>query len=139
VPPEGLPRRLRPAGRDRAALHERFRVLESEVAARFPGQADGFRRIARTRARGALSRARRVGASARSSCVDTISDPLLEDMLLCPLMFYGSAREDDMDLDQFAIMFRALYLEGLARPLEGVRVIMRVLLEKYREAGASAG
>ena len=64
-----------------------------------------------------------------------ISDPLLEDMLLCPLMFYGSAREDDMDLDQFAVMFRALYLEGFARPLEGVRVIMRVLLEKYRKAG----
>ena len=40
-----------------------------------------------------------------------------------------------MDLDQFAVMFRALYLEGFARPLEGVRVIMRVLLEKYREAG----
>jgi phytoene dehydrogenase-like protein len=32
-------------------------------------------------------------------------------------------------------MFRALYLEGFARPLEGVRVMMRVLLEKYREAG----
>ena len=40
-----------------------------------------------------------------------------------------------MDLDQFTIMFRALYLEGFARPLEGVRVMMRVLLEKYREAG----
>jgi phytoene dehydrogenase-like protein len=50
-------------------------------------------------------------------------------------MFYGSAREDDMDLGQFAIMFRALYLEGFARPVEGVRVMMRVLLDKYREAG----
>jgi phytoene dehydrogenase-like protein len=50
-------------------------------------------------------------------------------------MFYGSAREDDMDLGQFAIMFRALYLEGFARPLDGVRVVMRVLNEKYREAG----
>ena len=40
-------------------------------------------------------------------------------MLLCPLMFYGSAREDDMDLGQFAIMFRALYLEGFARPARG--------------------
>lgn len=74
-------------------------------------------------------------ASARGFIRTLVDDPLLEDMILCPLMFYGSAREDDMDLDQFAIMFRALYLEGFARPLGGVRVMMRVLLEKYREAG----
>jgi phytoene dehydrogenase-like protein len=64
-----------------------------------------------------------------------ISDPLLEDMLFCPLMFYGSAQEHDMDLSQFVIMFRALFLEGFARPLEGVRRIIRILLEKYRAAG----
>ena len=27
------------------------------------------------------------------------------------------------------------FLEGFARPLDGVRVIIRVLLEKYRQAG----
>jgi phytoene dehydrogenase-like protein len=32
-------------------------------------------------------------------------------------------------------MFRAIFLEGLARPPEGVRRILRVLLEKYRAAG----
>ena len=40
-----------------------------------------------------------------------------------------------MEFGQFAIMFKALYLEGFARPFEGVRVILRVLLEKYRDAG----
>jgi phytoene dehydrogenase-like protein len=73
--------------------------------------------------------------SARAFIREHVDDPLLEDMLLCPLMFYGSAREDDMDQGQFAIMFRALFLEGFARPLEGVRVMMRVLLDKYRAAG----
>jgi phytoene dehydrogenase-like protein len=32
-------------------------------------------------------------------------------------------------------MFKALFLEGFARPLEGVRVVIRVLLEKFRQAG----
>ena len=32
-------------------------------------------------------------------------------------------------------MFKALFLEGFARPLDGVRLILRVLLEKYRAAG----
>ena len=111
-----------------------FALLESEVASHFPREAAGFQRIARFVRESPLSGGP-AGASARAFVRESISDPLLEDMLLCPLMFYGSAREDDMDLGQFAIMFRALYLEGFARPLEGVRVMMRVLLEKYREAG----
>lgn len=40
-----------------------------------------------------------------------------------------------MEFGQFVIMFKALYLEGFARPLEGVRRIIRVLLDKYRAAG----
>lgn len=40
-----------------------------------------------------------------------------------------------MEFGQFVIMFKALYLEGFARPLDGVRVILRVLLEKFRHAG----
>jgi phytoene dehydrogenase-like protein len=32
-------------------------------------------------------------------------------------------------------MFKALFLEGFARPFEGVRVVIRALLAKYREAG----
>jgi phytoene dehydrogenase-like protein len=32
-------------------------------------------------------------------------------------------------------MFKALFLEGFARPFDGVRVVLRVLLEKYRAAG----
>ena len=111
-----------------------FALLESEVVSRFPAQADGFRRIARFVREAPLMGAGS-GASARGYIREAVSDPLLEDMLLCALMFYGSAREDDMDLDQFTIMFRALFLEGFARPFEGVRVMMRVLLAKYREAG----
>jgi phytoene dehydrogenase-like protein len=40
-----------------------------------------------------------------------------------------------MEFGQFVIMFKALFLEGFARPLDGVRVIIRVLLEKFRQAG----
>ena len=40
-----------------------------------------------------------------------------------------------MEFGQFVIMFKALFFEGFARPLDGVRVILRVLLEKYRAAG----
>lgn len=40
-----------------------------------------------------------------------------------------------MDFGQFAVMFKALFLEGFARPFDGVRVLLRVLLDRYRAAG----
>jgi phytoene dehydrogenase-like protein len=123
-----------PRGERQLRFSNDFGLLESQVAAQFPGQIDGFRRIAAL-VRDAPLAGTGAGGSARAALRESIDDPVLEDMLLCPLMFYGSAREDDMDLSQFSIMFRALFLEGFARPLDGVRVIMRVLLAKYRAAG----
>jgi phytoene dehydrogenase-like protein len=112
-----------------------FAVLESEVAAKFPAQIDGFRRLlAAVKAYDDVALDAKP-ISAREIIRQHISDPLLEDMLFCPLMYYGSATERDMEFGQFVIMFKALYLEGFARPLEGVRLVLRVLLEKYRAAG----
>jgi phytoene dehydrogenase-like protein len=112
-----------------------FAVFEAEIARAFPAQIDGFRRLVGViRAYDDVS-LDAVPVSAREVVRREVSDPLLEDMLFCPLMYYGSAHEHDMEFGQFVIMFKALFLEGFARPLEGVRVILRVLLEKYRQAG----
>jgi phytoene dehydrogenase-like protein len=56
-------------------------------------------------------------------------------MLLCPPMFYGNAREHDMDFGQFSVLFRSIFLEGLARPFAGVRLILKKLVRKYKELG----
>ncbi len=112
-----------------------FAVLDAEVVARFPAQADGWRKLVqlvRTYDDVALD-AKPV--SAKAIVAQHITDPLLTDMIFCPVMYYGSAQERDMEFGQFVIMFKALYLEGFARPLDGVRVIIRVLLDKFRQAG----
>ena len=77
----------------------------------------------------------RAQLSARSVLTELISDPALIEMLLCPLMFYGSAREDDLEFGQFSIMFRAIYMEGLGRPHAGVRIILRNLVRRFRGLG----
>jgi phytoene dehydrogenase-like protein len=110
-------------------------VLEAEMAARFPREIDGYRRLVAALAAIGLAPDTAPPGSARGFVRGFIADPLLEDLLFCPLMYYGSAQERDMDVAQFAIMFRAIYLEGLARPHEGVRRVLRVLQEKYRVAG----
>jgi phytoene dehydrogenase-like protein len=124
-----------PRGETSLTFTNDFAVLESEVARVFPAQIDGFRALARlVRTYDDVSLDAKP-ESARAIVRRHITDTLLEDMLFCPVMYYGSATEHDMEFGQFVIMFKALFLEGFARPLDGVRVIIRVLLEKYRQAG----
>lgn len=112
-----------------------FELLESDVACVFPGQIDGFRRLRKAILEFDALDLDQLPVPARKVVRDYLSDSLLEDMLFCPLMYYGSARERDMDFDQFVTLWRAVYEEGFGRPLEGVRVIIRALLDKYRSLG----
>ena len=112
-----------------------FALFEAEVARAFPKQIDGFRALAdEVRTLDAFSLGA-IPTSAREAVQRHISDPLLEDMIFCPVMYYGSAEEHDMDYGQFAIMFRSLFFEGFARPFDGVRVIIKLLQDKYRALG----
>ena len=112
-----------------------FGLLEADVAREFPKQIDGFRRVDKDLQafdENALTATR---GSARAFLAERIQDPLLVEMLLVPTCYYGSAQEGDIDLPQFAIMWRALFREGFARPFAGVRQITRILTERCRELG----
>lgn len=113
----------------------RFTELEQSVERIFPGEAAGFRRlVARVRNEDAFA-LRDSGLQARPVLHEFIRDPLLVDMLLCPLMYYGSAAPGDMEFTQFCIMFHSIYLEGFSRPEDGIRPFLNLLLERYREGG----
>jgi all-trans-retinol 13,14-reductase len=62
-----------------------------------------------------------------------LHNKLLEDMLLLPLMVYGNSEEHDMDLNQFVIMFRALYQEGFFRPDGNMKDFLWLLVNHYKE------
>lgn len=124
-----------PSGETNLCFTNDFPYFEAQVAQCFPLQIDGFRRlVSLVRSFDDVS-LEAAPVSARATVRAHISDPLLEDMLFCPVMYYGSPQEHDMEFGQFVIMFKALFLEGFARPLEGVRLILRVLLSKYKAAG----
>jgi phytoene dehydrogenase-like protein len=110
-------------------------LLESEIADRFPDQKDRFRKLVASIADYESLSPDASHTSARAEVERHISDPLLVDMLFCPLLFYGGPREHDMDLSQFFIMFRAIFLEGLARPLAGVRLILKRLANRFKSLG----
>jgi phytoene dehydrogenase-like protein len=110
-------------------------VLEAEVAREFPAQIDRFRSlVAAVRAFDDLTLSP-PPLGARAFLRQHLTDPTLEDMLLCPLLYYGSAQERDMEAVQFVIMFKAIFLEGLARPFLGIRPLLRLLADRFRACG----
>ena len=112
-----------------------FELLQSEIQRHFPRQIDGFRRLTAALLDYDHLGEGDTGRSAREVVGEYLDDELLVEMLFCPMLFYGGAREHDMDFGQFSIMFRAIFLEGLARPLAGVRVILKKLVGKFRALG----
>ena len=119
----------------RMAFNNNFDFLRSEIARLFPSEKDNFERLSEAVTDYDDLNDDTMSASARSVVTEFIKDPLLVDMLFCPLMFYGSAREHDMDFGQFSVMFRSIFTEGFARPWDGVRLILKRLVRKFKQLG----
>jgi len=112
-----------------------FNFFIQEVVENFPAQTDNFQKLLKTIYEYDALALDVKPISAREVVSSIISDPLLIDMIFCPLMFYGNAQEDDMEFGQFVIMFNSIFREGFARPEAGVRRILDVLVKKYRDHG----
>ncbi|HHD56559.1 MAG TPA: NAD(P)/FAD-dependent oxidoreductase [Desulfobulbaceae bacterium] len=111
-------------------------LLEAEVAREFPASSQAFLRLVR-RMKTFDPFAPAPWRSTRTFLHEQLDDPLLENMLLLPLMVYGNSEEYDMNLAQFAIMFRALFLEGFFRPEKTIREFLDLLVGQYRNFGGA--
>jgi phytoene dehydrogenase-like protein len=112
-------------------------LLEAEVGERFPAEVDRFRRmVAEFDAYNDTDLTAKY-TSARSALAERLKDPLLIEMLLCPVQFYGSPEPHDLDLTGFVTLFKSLYREGFARPVGGVRTIISSLVRRYRGLGGT--
>jgi phytoene dehydrogenase-like protein len=113
-----------------------FELLLNEVSQKFPSEIDGFVKLNEY-----IKNYNEVSLTteyiaAKKVIAKFIKDELLIDMIICPLMYYGSAVEDDMDFSQFVIMYKSIYYEGFCRPAgDGVRQVLNKLLERYDESG----
>ncbi len=110
-------------------------LLAAEITRDFPRERDNFRLLLSKLIEYDDLNQESFALSARQVVGEIIRDPLLIEMLFCPLMWYGNAREHDMDWGQFCIMFRSVFLEGFARPFAGVRLILKNLVKKFRALG----
>lgn len=112
-----------------------FDFFVQQIHNHFPHQIDNFQRLLKIIFDYNELDLNAAPLSARKVLNEYLTDSLLIDMLLCPLMYYGSSIEDDMEFGQFVIMFKSIYVEGFSRPRDGVRQITGTLVKKYRENG----
>lgn len=113
-----------------------FELLRSEVAEKFPGDIDGFDRLVRDIAGYPdLSDESGPPRMARAELEPYLKDQTLVEMLLLPLLYYGSPTPDDVEWSSFIILFKSLYEEGFARPDGGVRRVLDLLRNRYKELG----
>lgn len=113
-----------------------FAVLDAEVRSKFPHAVDNYYKLLdfiKTFDPFRPSPFR----STRSFLSTMLQAPLLTEMILCPLMYYGSSREDDLDLSQFVIMFRAIFQEGMFRPRGTIKDLIDLLTSHYCTLGGS--
>jgi len=119
----------------RLLFDNHFELFESEVRRHFPKQIDGLQRMVKELVGYDQLGLSSMSNSARKFVSQHITDPLLTDMIFCPLLYYGGARERDMEFGQFCVMFRSIFLEGFARPFAGVRWILKQLFQKFKSLG----
>ncbi len=123
--------------------HDRIR---DSLATVFPQAVDGFTAL-RARIRetdeGEITDRR---TSARTIVESYIPDPLVADMLMAPVMFYGnpggvgdgldSARiHPDMDWLLFCVVWKCIFETGFSHPALGMRPLWEELARRIREDG----
>lgn len=113
-------------------------LLESEVARAFPADMEGFRALRKdvlAWLEGPAHEAEPPAVTAGEMLRRHLRSPLLREMLRCPIFYYGSPREHDLPFADFCVLWQAIYEEGFSRPFEGVRVLIRAMLDRYRSLG----
>ena len=112
-----------------------FELLHEQINTAFPSEKDNFARLHEFLLNFDELDLQQNAQSARETLNQYLGDAMLIDMLFCPLMFYGSAKPDDMDLNQFVVMYKSIFMEGFGRPFKGVRPIMKTLVRQYKKLG----
>ena len=112
-----------------------FETLRSSVKESFPHSMDGFDHLAEMIREDDCFNPELGYLSARKVLENVIPDATLCEMLLCPVMFYGSCWVDDMDFHQFCIVFRSIFFEGLCRPAHGMERFIAAFTRRLADNG----
>jgi len=113
-----------------------FSFFENSVAENFPHEIDNLREMDKMLLSFDELSLSNQYMSSKKIVDEYLKDPLLQNMLMCPMMYYGNARPDDMDFSMFAVLYKSIFHEGLSRPAgAGIRLILKLLKDRFLESG----
>ena len=112
-----------------------FQLMQSEIASAFPNEIDNFNSLDQYIREYDSLNVTASYISAKKVINEKLNNPLLAEMIFCPLMYYGSAVEDDIDFAQFAIMYKSIFHEGFCRPGDGIKKLLNILKDRFIECG----
>jgi len=121
---------------ERLSFSNEFGLLEAEVARAFPASRTAFARLVASVRDAHPFDAEAPFASARARLAQHGLEPELCEMLLLPILWYGSALAEDIGWDDFVILFRSIFLEGFALPEGGIKTLLDLLVARARAVGA---
>ncbi|MDE0896350.1 MAG: NAD(P)/FAD-dependent oxidoreductase [Planctomycetota bacterium] len=120
---------------ERLRFSNEFELFQSEIERAFPTELDGFLRLTQAISDYDSFTPPDPDLLARKVLAEYIGEPLLIEMLMLPMCYYGSAIPGDIAWYQFAILFKSFYDEGFARPEGGIRPLLNLLVKRYKELG----
>ena len=109
--------------------------FREEVLTNFPSEIEGFDRLRNELNNFNSTAFLNKPESTLKKLGQFIKDRELIDMILCPIMFYGNAMENDMNWAEFAVMWDSIFESGFSRPQKGMSYMINLLTEKYTENG----
>jgi phytoene dehydrogenase-like protein len=104
--------------------------LTTEILEKFPKSIDEFKLLLSEIQSSDATNLTSKYCSTRERLNLLFSDQQLIEMLLFPILIYGSSWKNDIDWNQFVIMFRSIFLEGFCRPRHGIKGLLEILTTK---------
>ncbi len=118
-------------------LDNDFEGFRQRIARQFPDDREGFDQLLELINAAAYAEDPRPGSTAREVLAEHLSSQRLRDLLCLPVFFFGNAWGEEMPFGAFATLFKSIFIEGLARPKDGMRPVIELLTRRLAESGAN--
>ena len=116
-------------------LNNDFMAFREQVGSLFPRSLNGFDRLCTKLMPYNQFALADHSVSTRAVLAEFLPDEQFREMLLLPVMYYGSSTSGDIAFPRFSVLFQSIFREGLMRPKFGMGPFLQTLTEKFTRDG----
>ncbi|MBQ4481253.1 MAG: NAD(P)/FAD-dependent oxidoreductase [Victivallales bacterium] len=117
-------------------LDNDFASFQERVAKHFPEDREGFEALLAKIESTAYAGTPQPERTAREVLAEHLKSRRLQDLLCLPVFFFGNAWGGEMPFGAFATLFKSIFVEGFARPQDGMQPVIELLTSRLQGAGA---